>query len=401
MQSLLHKVNQLVQEEKILKAEKERRGENYNIFEVMHAQGDEVFTHSAIIASLLNPRWNHGCKSTFLRIFVDHLKESLSNVDFSFDTDLEKCHVYVEYNIGNISSESESGGRIDIIIQSEKRDNAIIIENKIYAGDQKKQLYRYKNYAQTHYKSYILLYLTLDGHVPSNDSTSGDMFSMEEGKDFYCIDYKSFIRDWLISCKEKAASSPVVRETITQYYNLILKLTNQDMEKSTREKLVDLLANKDNIAAMFKIRSVHFDVLNKICNTTLKGQVQEIANELKMVCTCSTTDWSKQYSHFFFSKPEWKHFWIGFEFMGNDLKYFNYGVRYISESDKENAKDEYKEISRKLGGEPNSWWPSYKPFKYPNWNDDVVFEHLFDDTIKTEIMNNVKEICKYLEGIDL
>ena len=401
MLSLLHKVNQLVQEEKILKREKERRGENYNIFEVMHAQGDEVYTHSAIIASLLNPMWNHGCKSTFLKIFVDHLKESLPNVDFSFDTDLEKCLVDVEYYIGNVSSKKESGGRIDIIIQSEKRGKAIIIENKIYAYDQEKQLYRYKNYAQTHYKSYILLYLTLDGHVPSNDSTSGDMFSMEEGKDFYCIDYKSFIRDWLISCKEKAASSPVVRETITQYYNLILKLTNQDMEKSTREKLVDLLANKDNIAAMFKIRSVHFDVLNKICNTTLKGQVQEIANELKMVCTCSTTDWSKQYSHFFFSKPEWKHFWIGFEFMGNDLKYFNYGVRYISESDKENAKDEYKEISRKLGGEPNSWWPSYKPFKYPNWNDDVVFEHLFDGTIKTEITNNVKELCKELEGIDL
>ena len=57
MLSLLHKVNQLVQEEKILKREKERRGENYNIFEVMHAQGDEVYTHSAIIASLLNPRW--------------------------------------------------------------------------------------------------------------------------------------------------------------------------------------------------------------------------------------------------------------------------------------------------------------------------------------------------------
>ena len=110
MLSLLHKVNQLVQEEKILKREKERRGENYNIFEVMHAQGDEVYTHSAIIASLLNPMWNHGCKSTFLKIFVDHLKESLPNVDFSFDTDLEKCHVYVEYTIGNLSSDSETGG---------------------------------------------------------------------------------------------------------------------------------------------------------------------------------------------------------------------------------------------------------------------------------------------------
>ena len=155
MISLLHKVNQLVQEEKILKREKERRGENFNIFEVMHAQRDEVYTHSAIIASLLNPKWNHGCNSTFLKIFVDHLKESLPIVDFSFDTDLEKCHVYVEYNIGNISSGSESGGRIDIIIQSEIRDKAIIIENKIYADDQKKQLYRYKNYTQTHYKSYI------------------------------------------------------------------------------------------------------------------------------------------------------------------------------------------------------------------------------------------------------
>ena len=411
MQSLLHKVNQLVQEEKILKREKERRGENYNIFEVMHAQGDEVYTHSAIIASLLNPKWNHGCNSTFLKIFVDHLKETLPIVDFSLDTDLEKCHVYVEYNIGNVSSENESGGRIDTIIQSEKRDKAIIIENKIYADDQKKQLYRYKNYAQTHYKSNIILYLTLDGHVPSNDSTSGEMFSMEEGKDFFCIDYKSFIRDWLISCKEKAASSPVVRETITQYYNLILKLTNQDMESSTKEKLVDLLANKDNIAAMFKIRSVHFDVLNRICNTTLKEQVQEIANELKMVCTCSTTDWSEKYSHFFFAKPEWKHFWIGFEFMGNGLKNFNYGVRYISQLDKENAKDEYKEISRRLGGNHNDWWPSfksfksfkdpYKSFKDPDWNDDVVFEHLFDGTIKTEITNNVKELCKELEGIDL
>lgn len=70
MQSLLHKVNQLVQEEKILKREKERRGENYNIFEVMHAQGDEVYTHSAIIASLLNPKHNHGCESAFLKIFI-------------------------------------------------------------------------------------------------------------------------------------------------------------------------------------------------------------------------------------------------------------------------------------------------------------------------------------------
>ena len=403
MISLLHTVNQLVQEEQILKREKERRGENFNVFEVMHAQGDEVYTHSAIIASLLNPKWNHGCNSTFLKIFVDHLKESLPIVDFSLDTDLEKCHVDVEYNIGSISSGNESGGRIDIIIQSEKCDKAIIIENKIYADDQKKQLYRYKYYAQTHYKSYILLYLTLDGHVPSNDSTSGEMFSMKEGKDFCCIDYKSFIRDWLIDCKEKATSSPVVRETITQYFNLILKLTNQDMESSTKEKLVDLLAaNKDNITAMLKISSVCNDTLNKVCDTKLREQIQKIANELEMDWTCSSTNWCERWKgHFFFSKPEWKYFCIGFEFMGNVLTNFNYGTRYKGVSEIGKAPEVKQEISRKLGGKSNEWWASYTQFKYPDWNDGVVFEHLFDGTIKTEITNNVKELCKELEGIDL
>lgn len=402
MQSLLHKVNQLVQEEKILKKEKERCGENYNVFEVMHAQVDEVYTHSAIIASLLNPKHNHGYKSTFLKIFVDNLKEFLPNADLIFNTDFEMCHVYVEYNIGNCSSENETGGRIDIIIESEKRDKAIIIENKIYAEDKDKQLYRYKSYAQTHYKSYIILYLTLDGHEPSEKSRSGAMFTMREGEDFFCIDYKSFIRDWLISCKEKAVSSPIVRETITQYYNLILKLTNQDMEGSTNEKLVELLANRDNIAVMFKIRRVHYDVLNRICTTTLIEQVQEIAKELDMVCTCSTKDWCKRWSgHFFFSKPEWKHFCIGFEFMRDELKDFNFGVRYISESERMKVPDIKQTIFNILQGASNSWWASFKPFKYQSWNNEVVFERLYDGTIKTEIINNVKELCRSLDGIEL
>lgn len=401
MQSLLYKVNQLIQEEKILKREKERLGENYNVFEVMNAQSDEVYTHSAIIASLLNPKCNHGCKSAFLKIFVENLKELLPNSEFVFDTDLEKCHVYVEYNIGRCSSDCETGGRIDIIIESDKGDKAIIIENKIYADDQYKQLYRYKNFAQTRYKSFIILYLTLDGHTPNNDSISGRMFSMQCDNDFYCIDYKSFIRSWLHHCKEKAVSYPIVRETITQYYSLISKLTNQDMESSTKEKLVDILANKENIAAMFNIRDVHYDVLNKICNTRLIEQVQEIAKELEMNCTCSTKNWSELYSHFFFSKPEWKYFCIGFEFMGKDFANFNYGVRYISEAERGKYQDVKDKILAEIGGSSNSWWASFKPFKYRNWDNDVVFERLYDGTIKTEIINNVRELYGCLVGIEL
>lgn len=402
MQSLLHKVNQLLREEKILKREKERRGENYNVFEVMNVQSDEVNTHSAIIASLLNPRCNHGCKSSFLKIFVDNVKEFLPNTDFKFETDLEKCHVEVEYNIGRLSSDSETGGRIDIIIESERRDKAIIIENKIYAGDQYKQLYRYKNYADSRYNEFIILYLTLDGHEPSEGSTCGKTLSMNDGTYFYCLGYNSFIRDWLISCKEKAVSHPVVRETITQYYNLITRLTNQDMESSTNEELVNLLADKDNISAMFNIMKVRNDVLNKVCNTTLKKQVQDIANELGMHCTCSTNNWCERWSgQFFFSKPEWKHFCIGFEFMGKNLTDFNYGVRYAGESEKGKYLDIREEIADRLKGSSNSWWVYYKPFMCRNWDNDAAFERLFDGSIKDEIKRNVENLCDSLDGIEL
>ena len=59
MEKLLQEINRLIQEEKIIKEEKEKRGENFNVFEIMHAQSDEVNTHSAVLAALLNPKSNH------------------------------------------------------------------------------------------------------------------------------------------------------------------------------------------------------------------------------------------------------------------------------------------------------------------------------------------------------
>lgn len=369
MKKLLHKINLIVQEEKILKKEKEKRGENFNVFEIMHAQSDKVYTHSAVLAALLNPKGNHGCKSVFLASFIDKLLEQLKDgsKQVDFNTNLETCHTYVEYSIGEVSKDYESGGRLDIVIESQNREKAIIFENKIYASDQPKQLYRYKNYADEKYghNNYILIYLTLDGHKPSKESVSGKKFSMVEDQDFYRLSYRSFILEWLITCKEKATSNPIVRETITQYYNLIAKLTYQNMESSTKEKLIDTLANEDNIAAVFKIHSVFKDVLNKACNTTLLEQIKEVADELGVEYICSPKNWCNRWSgQFFFALPEWNHFCIGFEFMGNDLTDFNYGIRYKTESDKEQCQDIKNSIKEKLGGSSSVWWASFMPFKY-------------------------------------
>ena len=408
MEKLLQKINSLLQEERILKQEKDKRGENFNVFEIMHAQYDEVYTHSAVIAALLNPKGKHGCNTTFLKLFMERLVEehkespativSLSN--------LSSCNVQVEYSIGPVEANYEYGGRLDLVIETATHDKAIIIENKIYASDQPKQLYRYKSYAERKYKSgnFSIVYLTLDGHSPSEDSIKGDRYEMVKDHDFICASYSSFILDWLAACKEKAASIPTVRETITQYHKLISKLTHQDMETSTKEKLLEQLATKDNITAVFRIHNIFGDVLNQVCNTELINQIKEIAEELDLQYACSHKNWCKRWEgQFFFYKPEWKSFYIGFEFMSDNLRNFCFGIRYKPEA-KGTASDIKNQISTVLkNGSANDWWASFKQFKYPNWDNEGVFNKLYNGKIKEEIKSDITDLLKKLEleGIEL
>jgi len=206
--------------------------------------------------------------------------------------------------------------------------------------------------------------------------------------------------DWIKACKEKATSVPIVRETITQYYNLIAKLTYQDMETSTQEELVKLLASEENIAVLFKINNVYNDVLDKVCNTTLVNQAKEIAEELNIKYEiCNGNKWYSRYAQIHFYKTEWKHFCISFEFMSDNFKNFNYGVKFRSEKDKD--KEQYKKtINKKLGGSSSEWYASYKPFKYKDWKADE-FEKLYKGEIKDEIISITKQIIEDLKDIDL
>lgn len=388
---LIQKINNLVKEEKILKQERERRGENFNIFEIMHAQTDEVNTHSAFIASLLKPKTNHGCKDAFLSLFVDILIKYLRGREktITFDTDLNDCVVSVEKGIGDL-------GRMDIVIESKGKDQAIIIENKIYASDQDRQLCRYWEYAKNHYENFIILYLTLDGHSPDDKSKE----NMKENDDFFCISYRSFILDWIKACKEKATSVPIVRETITQYYNLIAKLTYQDMATSKTEELIELLASEENIAVLFKINNVYNDVLDKVCNTTLVNQAKEIAKELNIEYKiCNGNKWYNKWAQIQFYKTEWEHFCISFEFGSDNFKNFYYGVKFRSEEDK--GQKQYKEIiNKKLRGSSSEWYASSKPF-YNDWNNADVFTKLYNGEIKGEIISIIKQIIEDLKDIDL
>ena len=143
LNSLINQVSEIVLRDKTQQEERRKRGECFNIFEVLGLQTSEVRLHSAIIAELLNPRGNHGLGDKFLKAFIDDVIPEQCR----FTLDALSAKVYTEFNIGNISKDYTEGGRIDLLIQDNVKQT-IIIENKIYAGDQPCQLLRYNNYAR-------------------------------------------------------------------------------------------------------------------------------------------------------------------------------------------------------------------------------------------------------------
>ena len=204
-------------------------GENFNIFSVMSMESNERYTHSAIIGELLNPKGSHSQGSVFLKLFFEEISDFNVFENFDFDN----AQIILEEFIGTRANNAEFSGYIDIVIKEKK--NVVVIENKIYAGDQYEQLKRYKNY----YPHCILLYLNLFGDLPSKEST----IDLEEYKDYQIISYQDTIHNWLQKCYKEAIEQPILRETIKQYLNLIKKLTNQTINDVMSEEITNTMKN--------------------------------------------------------------------------------------------------------------------------------------------------------------
>lgn len=244
LSGLLNMVSEVIQKEKTQKEEKQKRGEYFNIFSVLRLEAKEVRLHSAFLAELLNPKGSHGLGKQFLELFLNMVVRKSKEEPFDFE--LENAKVHVEYYIGIISEDKKSGGRIDLLIEDGK-GNAIIIENKINAGDQEYQLLRYDDFAKDKYKSnYKLLYLTKDGGEASEYSTGKENFK------YQCISYRNNILPWLECCEQAAVRHPLIRETIHQYIINLKEILNI-MEKNTQDSLFDrIVENKENIlSALF------------------------------------------------------------------------------------------------------------------------------------------------------
>lgn len=258
LQSFLDQISAVIEEEKKLKRLKYDNGETFNVFEVLRLQRDEVRLHSSFIAALLDPKGSHGLKTKPLESFLLVMDAE------GFLSDLATVKVEKEMYIGPISKDGNKGGRMDIVLM-DKHKHAIVIENKIDAKDQSKQLLRYDNYCKKHFKQYRLYYLTKWGVAPSDISCGKRNF------DYWTASYNEDILSWLDDCIEISGTVRPVNGTLKQYRANLLEILNI-MSQHNESKLMSVVMADENIEATLAIldkqviigKQIRFDFLQKL-----------------------------------------------------------------------------------------------------------------------------------------
>ncbi len=391
LQQLLTEVKHVVDTDNKIRKEKFQRGENFNVFNILGLQTNETRTHSAFIAELLSPNGSHGCGSGFLKNFLIHFADRSFN-----ESELDNADIRIELFIGYKNEEESEGGRIDIAIFIGKC--LFIIENKIYAGDQNKQLLRYENYAKQlkergSIKDYKLLYLTLDGHEASKGSTTE---KMQSGKDYFIMSYARDIIAWLNDCKAIAVEKPLVRETIIQYINLIKEITNQDMDTKQQEQMFAVMADYPEAAAsIFHSGFTAFRsyVFHNYCSPMFKEESEKrglIYDERNAIS-------GEKYAGFEFKKKEWGDFVILVETESYE-KDFYIGIYCLDQASKKTLHPKLDCFDKSPVNNFLFGW-SYLT-KYKNWYSDIVIAMKNGDYCNY-ILSKIDEIVSEIDNKNL
>ena len=395
--NLLDQIRILSTKRKEQENERNSRGDYFNIFQDLGLMSDEVHLHSSFIATLLNPRGSHGQKDKYLKAFIEMLCGLDKNILMDYlDTENNKVSVQVEKTIGPLTK--EKGGRIDIYITDTKRQ--IIIENKIYATDQQFQMKRYWNYGKENgdESSFKLIYLTLYGNNPSEDSLDG--LTSEQ---YICLSYKYDIMSWLQRCLQLSVAQPLVRETIVQYMNTIKILTNSNMNKNN--ELMQILCKADNIDAAFDIFNSRDEFINYVINTHFIPRLKNLAEEKGFEMKTGVSDWiGTSWAGGDFIRVNWKYLKLRFECEKRGLGQLIFGFCKKTEFERTDI-PVWEELQKKFQTKDlrNRFW-IWKDFEgYTYWFDKNVIKDLLNENSKTlaDFASMIDIAVACAEGLEL
>ena len=174
---------------------------------------------------------------------------------------------------------------IDLLIRNAK-GKAIVIENKIWAGDQQRQLQRYFDAVTRRGLEPILVYLTLDGHEPSDDSRGAhEVLSLSYGRDLV---------PWLRRCQERACADPALRESVAQYIALIRTLCG-DSGREFMTELKKFLSEGNNLVLAGRLGKAAADAWLDLLLDYWKRVREEVEPAIGVRDQRSLRDWLNRF----------------------------------------------------------------------------------------------------------
>lgn len=206
----------------------------FNWFKVMYKMTEERSLHSRMIAYLLNPEGSHKQGTLFLELFFEEF--GITNFDI-------KDVVVLPHEV--IKKEEDN---IDILITNSNKQ-AIIIENKIFAGDSNKEevlenecgncthkyqipRYYYKTQCKGFTVTYIF-YLTVKHNKPS----FYEDFPQEVKALLQCKDYIQSVLNWMRKCIAVYPADDAFKVGLEHYKQATTEFLN-DMQLALKLKQI-------------------------------------------------------------------------------------------------------------------------------------------------------------------
>lgn len=242
-----------------------------NLAEIMNRHHLEN-QHSDIIAFLLNPNEKHH-HPEYGTEFLEMLKENGLYISGSKIVSVKR------------EDSTDEARRMDLLLTTDENE-AIIIENKIYAGDQMNQIRDYVEFVEKEFgttRNIFVVYLTLFGKEPAEISLSKEQLARLKAENrFINLSYSKGILSWL----GRLGARPEERElfgAVVQYIDIVKGLTNQrkeilNMNEEISKELFEEYGKSSRAELREKLEMIHtFE--NNISLTLFINFFEDIYNE--------------------------------------------------------------------------------------------------------------------------
>ncbi len=195
----------------------------FNWFKVMYKMTEEKNLHSRFIAFLLNPKGSHGQGDIFLKLFLKDF--NITNYNLEGVVVLPDEHTKKEED------------NIDILITNSS-NQAIIIENKIFASDSNKDevledekgICTHKYQIPRYYKKVTCNGLTVTSiiylNVKDTKPSFYDEFPSEVKEILQCRDYIKYVLTWIGKCIDICLEENIFKVGLIQYKQATTEFLN-------------------------------------------------------------------------------------------------------------------------------------------------------------------------------